>query len=29
MVKATIEELEGIGAGESPEVVVAYPAYWH
>jgi transposase len=29
MVKATIEELEGIGASESPEVVVADPGYWH
>jgi transposase len=29
MVKATIEELERIGAGESPEIVVADPGYWH
>jgi len=29
MVKATIEELEGIGASESPGVVVADPGYWH
>ena len=29
MVEATIEELEGIGASESPGVVVADAGYWH
>jgi transposase len=29
MVEATIEELEGIGASDSPRVVVADPGYWH
>jgi transposase len=29
MVNATVAELERIGAGESPEVVVADPGYWH
>jgi transposase len=29
MVGATIDELVGIGASESPEVVVADPGYWH
>jgi hypothetical protein len=29
MVEATIDELVGIGASESPEVVVAEAGYWH
>jgi transposase len=29
MVDATMQELEGVGVSESPEVVVADPGYWH